>query len=87
MSPGMEVLAALANAGANIQYVLTGESSVGVLLSRDEREIVENYRSAPLSVKSAVLAALTAGVNAVPKGINVSGSNNRVAGRDYNEKK
>ncbi|EFC0795166.1 helix-turn-helix transcriptional regulator, partial [Escherichia coli] len=39
MSPGMEVLAALAAAGANIQYILTGEAS-GITLSRDEMELL-----------------------------------------------
>lgn len=60
MSPGMEVLAALAAAGANIQYILTGESS-GITLSRDEMELLQHYRKAPLQVKGSVLSALTTG--------------------------
>ncbi|KFK92774.1 DNA-binding protein [Serratia sp. Ag1] len=60
ISPGMEVLAALASAGANIQYVLTGESS-GVTLSRDEMELLQRYRQAPIQVKGSVLSALTTG--------------------------
>ncbi|WP_420065960.1 helix-turn-helix domain-containing protein [Pectobacterium colocasium] len=86
MAPGMEVLAALASAGADIQYVLTGNESGGVALSRDEKEIVENYRMAPLAVKSAVLAALASGSNGSGNGFTVSGNNNRVAGRDYKGK-
>ncbi|MCV9878839.1 helix-turn-helix domain-containing protein [Brenneria izbisi] len=62
--PGGEVLMLFAMAGANVQFVLTGESSENVALSRDEQEIVEHYRTAPLAVKSAVLAALTAGTTA-----------------------
>lgn len=60
MSPGMEVFVALALAGANIQYILTGDSS-GVTLSRDEMELLQHYRKAPLQVKGSVLSALTTG--------------------------
>ncbi|EGV2900929.1 TPA: helix-turn-helix transcriptional regulator [Salmonella enterica subsp. salamae] len=86
MVPGGDVLLSFALNGANVQYILTGENSGGVMLTRDEIELIETYRAAPLMVKAAALAALTAGSSA-SNAINVSGKGNRVAGRDYNEKK
>lgn len=83
--PGANVLAALAAAGANVQYVLTGDSVGGVTLSKDEQEMLSYYRAAPLAVRMAALGALT---SAHPRGgISVTGSNNRVAGGNYNEEK
>ncbi|WP_241517492.1 helix-turn-helix domain-containing protein [Serratia marcescens] len=60
MSPGMDVLAALATAGANVQYILTGVTS-GVTLSRDEMELLQHYRQAPVQAKASLLLALTMG--------------------------
>lgn len=59
-TPGGEVLASLANAGANIQYVLTGNQTSNEI-NADEYELLHMYRNAPLSVKAAALGALTAG--------------------------
>ena len=86
MVPGGDVLLSFAMAGANIQFVLTGEESGGVALSRDEIELVKSFRAAPLAVKAAALGALTAGSSATAS-INVTGSGQRVAGRDYHEGK
>lgn len=86
MVPGGDVLLSFAMNGANVQYILTGEESGGVVLTRDELELVSHFRAASLSIKAAALAALTAG-NSVSSSINVSGQGNRVAGRDYNENK
>ncbi|ENG6928990.1 helix-turn-helix transcriptional regulator [Escherichia coli] len=58
--PGGELLAAFARIGANVQFILTGESS-GITLSRDEMELLQHYRQAPLQVKGSVLSALTTG--------------------------
>ncbi|WES88080.1 helix-turn-helix domain-containing protein [Dickeya fangzhongdai] len=59
--PGGDVLAQFALAGANIQYVLTGNSDIpSVEITKDESELIRHYRDAPLAVKAAVLAALTA---------------------------
>lgn len=86
--PGGSALLAFAMAGANIQYVLTGEKTGGVTLTRDEQDIVHHYRLAPLVVKAAVMAALTAGDSKTTStSVNVSGQGNRVAGRDFNETK
>lgn len=86
MVPGGDVLLSFAQNGANVQYILTGQECGGVVLTRDEMEMVNHFRTAPLVVKAAALAALTAG-NSASHSINVSGKGNRVAGRDYNENK
>lgn len=86
MVPGGDVLFSFAINGANVQYILTGEESGGVVLTRDELELISHFRAASLSIKAAALAALTAG-NSASNSINVSGQGNRVAGRDYNENK
>lgn len=84
MVPGGDVLLSFAINGANVQYVLTGEESGGISLTRDESDLIGHFRNAPLALKAAAMAALTAG-NSVTASINVSGKGNRVAGRDYNE--
>lgn len=84
--PGGNVLCSLALNGANVQYILTGEETGGVALTRDELELVNHFRVAPLAIKAAAMAALTAG-NSASNSINVSGQGNRVAGRDFNESK
>ncbi|OON40792.1 transcriptional regulator [Izhakiella australiensis] len=84
--PGGNVLCSFALNGANVQYILTGEEGGGVMLSRDELEVLNHFRAAPLAIKAAALAALTAG-NSASNSISVSGKGNRVAGRDFNENK
>ncbi|MCW2452315.1 UNVERIFIED_ORG: transcriptional regulator with XRE-family HTH domain [Rahnella aquatilis] len=84
--PGGNVLHSLAINGANVQYVLTGEENGGIALSRDELELINHYRAAPLVIKAAALAALTAG-NSATNSVHVTGQGNRVAGRDYSENK
>ncbi|NWC62928.1 helix-turn-helix domain-containing protein [Cedecea sp. P7760] len=84
--PGGGYLMALAASGIDVLYVLTGQRipKTGAL-SDDEQELIEIYRNAPLAIKAAALAALTAGSSA-SNSIQVSGNSNRVAGRDFNEK-
>ncbi|MDU1170734.1 MAG: helix-turn-helix transcriptional regulator [Citrobacter freundii] len=82
-NPDSAYLSAIAKFGADIQYIVTGIRSAESL-SSDEKELINLFRRAPLAVKAAALAALNAG-NAASDSINVSGSGNRVAGRDYNE--
>nr|WP_198921984.1 helix-turn-helix domain-containing protein [Enterobacter ludwigii] len=82
--PGGDVLLSFAMNGANVQFILTGQESGGVALTRDEHDLINHFRNSPLAIKAAVFAALTAG-NSVSNSVNVSGSGNRVAGRDYNE--
>ncbi|CAE1145038.1 MULTISPECIES: XRE family transcriptional regulator [Serratia] len=91
-SPDAAYLAALSKFGLDALYVVTGVRSTENL-SDDEQELLGYFRKAPLAVKAAALAALTAGTSAVDgkqtdsKAINVSGSGHRIAGRDYNEHK
>lgn len=86
--PGGDALLAFALAGANVQYILTGELS-GIVLTRDELELIHHFREAPISVKAAAFAALTAGTSATnSKAINVTGgTGQRIAGRDFHEYK
>lgn len=86
--PGGGYLTAMSSVGVDILYVLSGQRTPRTgNLSGDEEELILAYRTAPLAVKAAVLAALTAGSNTASNSINVTGNSNRVAGRDYNENK
>jgi len=58
--PGADYLAALAKIGVDTLYIVTGERSAGSLTA-DETELLERFRSAPLAVKAAAIAAVTAG--------------------------
>lgn len=85
--PKASTLAKLGLSSVDILYVLTGTKTPSSIdISEDEAELVKIYRSAPLAIKAAALAALTAGSSA-SKTITVSGKGNRVAGRDFNENK
>ncbi|EOZ0908354.1 helix-turn-helix domain-containing protein [Klebsiella quasipneumoniae] len=84
-SPDAAYLAALSRFGLDVLYVVLGVRSTASL-TKDEDELLASYRAAPIAVKAAALAALTAG-NSASSSINVSGQGNRVAGRDYNENK
>ncbi|WP_262121324.1 helix-turn-helix domain-containing protein [Serratia ficaria] len=89
-APGAGYLVRLAEIGADVLYILTGSRSASSGdISNDEFELIQLYRSAPLAVKAAALAALTAGGAAADsKAINVTGGiGQRIAGRDYNEHK
>jgi len=55
--PDAAYLAAIANAGADIQYVVTGVRS-DAALTPDERELLALYRAAPLAGKMAAVGAL-----------------------------
>lgn len=59
-SPDGVYLAAIATAGADIQYIVTGVRS-SVALAPDERMLVERYRSSPLPLKDAALRMLLIG--------------------------
>lgn len=87
--PGGGYLTAISSSGVDVLYVLTGQRTPRVgLLSTDEEELILIYRKAPLAVKAAALAALTAGSStANSPNITITGSGQRVAGRDYTENK
>lgn len=59
--PCGKVLASFANAGANIQYVLTGEKQLGLILPKEEKAFLDLYRNATITIKAATRGALTAG--------------------------
>lgn len=78
---------AIAAAGVDVLYVLTGRKTPNIGdISDDEIELIKIFRKAPLAIKAAALAALTAGSSASGT-VAVSGQGNRIAGRDYNENK
>ncbi|ELW8793366.1 XRE family transcriptional regulator [Salmonella enterica] len=84
-NPDAAYLSAISKFGVDIQFIVTGVRS-SESLSDDEKILIKSYRSAPLAVKAAALAALTAGSSA-HSSVNVSGNSNRVAGGDYHEEK
>lgn len=59
-SPDAAYLAAIADAGADIQYIVTGTRS-DAALTPDERELIALFRAAPLAVKAAAIGALHGG--------------------------
>lgn len=59
--PGADYLAAIAKAGADVQFIVTGERSGVGSLTGDEVELVTRFRKAPLAVKASALAGLEAG--------------------------
>lgn len=59
-SPDAEALAAWARIGVDVQYIVTGERCSGAL-TPDEKELLEKFRAAPLAIKAAAFAAITAG--------------------------
>lgn len=77
--PGGEVLAALARAGADVNYILTGQRSSAApapapALTADEREMLALFKSATLTGKAAAIGALqgAAGAAHAPK-IHIAG--------------
>ncbi|UUE08578.1 helix-turn-helix transcriptional regulator [Dickeya zeae] len=86
--PDSKYLATLSDSGFDILYIVAGSRTPDVGdISSDELELIKIYRAAPLAVKAAALAALMAGSSASTGSINVTGSGQRVAGRDYHEGK
>ena len=58
--PKASYLEAVAKIGADVQYVVTGVRSVAGL-TRDEEELLDLYRAAPIVVRAAAVAALGSG--------------------------
>lgn len=58
--PGGEVLAALANAGADVRYILTGRRDFDPppRLTAEEETMLEYFKDAPKGARRAALAAL-----------------------------
>lgn len=70
--PDASYLAAVARAGADVLYVITGTRVGGVTpapsLTDDERELLRLFRAAPLAVKAAAIGALSAQGSQVRQG-------------------
>ncbi|SCC61599.1 MULTISPECIES: helix-turn-helix domain-containing protein [Kosakonia] len=84
--PDASYLFAVSKLGVDVQFVVTGVRSAEAL-NEDEQQLINLFRSAPIAVKAAALAALNAGNLASDTAINVTGHGNRVAGRDFSENK
>lgn len=92
--PDARALATWASEGMDTTYVLTGERSGSereMKLPPDEQLLLEAYRGLSALKRKKVLAGLLTGeINAgsirrTTEGVSVSGSGNRVSGRDYHE--
>lgn len=56
--PDSVYLAAIADAGVDVSYVVTGQRSAEMVLSLEEQAMLAAYRQAPAAVKAAALAVL-----------------------------
>ncbi|HHR0444938.1 TPA: helix-turn-helix domain-containing protein [Pseudomonas aeruginosa] len=56
--PAAPYLAAIGSAGADVQYILTGSHSAGVLLSPDEQLLLDRFRKSPPELREAALRVL-----------------------------
>lgn len=83
--PDLIYLNQLSKVGVDVLYLVTGQRSEAALPD-DVTELVTQYQKAPLAVRAAVLRAL-AGDASETAGVNVRGSNNQIAGRDFNGSK
>jgi transcriptional regulator with XRE-family HTH domain len=81
--PTSQYLAAIATAGADVQYILTGVRS-GVALAADERLLLERYRASPQAVKDAALRVVLVGgeptATKIRQQFNAPATGNMVAG-------
>lgn len=86
-APDAEYLAAIAAAGADVHYILTGlrDAPPPEVISADERELLALFRAAPLAVKAAAIGALQGGAQASPRTKHVTvtarGRDTQAAGR------
>lgn len=72
-TPDASYLSNLAKFGLDVQYVVTGVRAMPLI--RDELELLESYRAAPIAVKAAAIAALNAGTKTnTESGANQSGT-------------
>lgn len=91
-SMGTEVLSGFVLAGADARFILIGQRSIqgtAPILPPDEELLLEVYRGLKPVKRKTLLAELLTGKKAKDSegGITVTGSGQRVAGRDYNEGK
>ena len=62
--PDSVYLAAIAAAGVDVQYVLTGQRSAEPVLTPEEKAVLAAWKKASKEVQAAALAALQAGADA-----------------------
>lgn len=68
-------LAAIAEAGVDVQYVLTGRRSGDPVLTPEEKEMLAAWKNAPEAVRAAARAALLAGSETKNSGRRIVGGN------------
>ena len=73
--PGAAYLAAIAAAGVDVQYVLTGQRSSEPVLTPEEKAVLAAWKNASKEIQMAVLAVLATGQCSLG-GVNVGGDNN-----------
>lgn len=94
--PDASYMAAIAAVGADVLYILTGQRNASMpALQPDEAALLSSYRHCTPAAKQNLIqtaALLAAGIEPEAKkqkkkstGIKVSGDNNRVAGKNYQE--
>lgn len=87
-SPTAPQLSAMANAGVDILYVITGEQNKVQNLAPDEELLMESYRQLSAGERRELLSGILSGRGTRGgAGFEVSGDGNRVAGRDFKENK
>lgn len=73
--PSAEYLVAIAEAGVDVQYVLTGRRSGDPVLTPEEKEMLAAWKNAPEAVRAAARAALLAGSETKNSGRRIVGGN------------
>lgn len=73
--PNAVYLAAIAAAGVDVQYVLTGQRSAEPVLKPEEKDLLAAWKNASKEIQMAVLAVLATGQCGLG-GVNVGGDNN-----------
>lgn len=96
-APSAAYMSAIATAGFDVLYILTGQrstadtASAAAELPADEQLLLDAYRDLPTPKQKQLLADLLVGNAGKPvarktgKDISVTGDGNRTAGRNYNE--
>lgn len=73
--PSATYLAAIAAAGVDVQYVLTGRRSSEPVLTPEEKAVLAAWKNASKEVQAAALAALLAGADAQKPARQIIGGN------------
>lgn len=86
-SPGAPQLAAMANAGVDVMFVLCGDRSMVQKSAPDEELLLDAYRQLPVGERRQLLSGILSGAALGGRGneVTVSGNGGRVAGGNYYE--